>query len=54
MTTPYQKKAKDEESEEALEQRLARVRAHIRQRLALETAGRTTDGHVYPNACSAY
>ena len=38
MTTPYQEKAKDQESEEALEQRLARVRACRRQCLALETA----------------
>ena len=53
MTTPYQEKARDQESEEALEQRLARVRAHRRQRLALETAGRTTDKSI-PTPCSAY
>ena len=38
MTTPYQEKTRDQESEEALEQRLARVRARRRQHLALETA----------------
>ena len=38
MTIPYQEKARDQESEEALEQRLARVRARRRQHLALETA----------------
>ena len=53
MTTPYQEKARDQESEEALEQRLARVRVRIRQRLALETAGRTTDASI-PMPCSAY
>ena len=36
--TPYQEKARDQESEEALEQRLARVTAHRRQSLASETA----------------
>ena len=39
MTTLYQEKARDQESEEALEQRLARVRARRRQHLTLETAG---------------
>ena len=38
MTTLYQEKARDQESEEALEQRLARVRARRRQHLTLETA----------------
>ena len=38
MTTLYQEKARDQESEEALEQRLARVIARRRQHLALETA----------------
>ena len=38
MTSPYQEKARDQESEEALEQRLARVKARRRQRLALQSA----------------
>ena len=38
MTTPYQEKARDQESEEAFQQRLVGVRARRRQRLALETA----------------
>ena len=38
MTPPYQEKARDQESEEALEQRVARVKARRRQRLALESA----------------
>ena len=38
MTTPYQEKVRDQESEEALEQRLVRVRARRRQCLMLERA----------------
>ena len=38
VTPPYQERARDQESEEAREQRLARVRDRRRQRLASEKA----------------